>query len=1447
VYTVFRFAFALILATLGTVSVAYASRPAATVTPDVPQRTYSAEESVWLSGTDFLPDEPLLMVVITAIAEDHTIIPQTLTISPTNLSVDSAGKLSGYVSLPSIPSGTQWVEILVIAEQSSVRGASWLRVETGAAGARLSKTVGSGLVVIGDGGTEIADLNEALNVTGSGWSGQSINSVVQREYSDLSGTTLIQSTAVSIHSVSISSDDLTGTATTTGSYNGSTLSLKISVMDGDFIFKFSNAMPTPDETAPTLVSSYAYSLTKIAVTFSEPVTIPADGSSENNWTISNPTVTVEDVYPAGGTATTCTLSVGTMANYGVTPGIAFATATDEYEDAQGNDAATDTDTALDSIPPGTVTITAPTVNTLIGSTSFAITATADYTNDTSLDGVIFEGSDDGSTWIEINLNHANSSIDGVTSDNTFSVTWIPTSTDRRFSLLRARAFDNRGAGGTDDAVGSDDNVTVSATIGQLSHREDLKAAFRLDVEAATSNVTVDDGSGGASYSASITVRQLNRYEIAADAYNAAPTVWNLSSNSTGTAKFWEEDAASTEIFTTDISGSSSTTFYYTDTKSGSPTVTIQKTSNPPFSGLVDSKNSVTQGQTINADSQNKLLVIVPGESADPGTDDGKSGSPDSQTANQNLSGTVDVYVTDRFFNAVNPSSDVYVDLSSSSPGNTTITDQNGGTAGDATIATSGSSVSFAVDEVQFTASGTYTLTATHDGGGLTSNAGTAISVAAGAASKLLTKFPGQTFVNGTGVTGSATAQTAGSSFNIVLYAVDTNDNLATSEDAARNVDFASTAGNAPAGNQPTISGQTSGSWSNISVSFTDGTSANVAVVFYDTDTDSITASIDDGSPTMTGVASTGVVVNGASLDNFVVVLTASAEMNIAFTGTNTVTARDAYNNVITGFDASSTNITMSVSVGGGLVEVASRGDGVLDQADDFTSGVANLTSIGFKYYSGTAGSRTIQASDGSGHTGTDAVTVTVNAPTVSTPSPTANTQLSTGAASQAFSATFAETNATGSYKLYWRSGNALSDSSGSAADSLTASTGGGSVTATLNSTKLSAMSGSNYMFWWFGGTDAADNDLIDQPTTGARSVAILDPTVAFTGATVGVALAAGQTSPWAYFDATGEMTGSSVTVTRMQFTKSGTAANTDIDEVKLYLDADQSNTVTGGDVLLQTVTTNDDTKLNSPNFNSFSETVTVTNTTAQRFLFVIVVASGANIENTLGYRINAVSDIDLGTSVADKSGTFPLPSGVVDASLPVELSEFKIASSPAGNVLGWVTESEVENAVFYILRTTESDGLFERVSRFIPGFGTTPSRHDYTWLDSRVVPGEQYWYALEQHDYDGTVTREDPIVAAVVGLPDSWDLHPATPNPFNPETVLRYEVPETGMVHMTVYDILGRPVRTLVDGSVSAGIHHINWDGRDERGSAVASGTYLIRLAAGDGSAVRMQRVTLLR
>jgi hypothetical protein len=87
-------------------------------------------------------------------------------------------------------------------------------------------------------------------------------------------------------------------------------------------------------------------------------------------------------------------------------------------------------------------------------------------------------------------------------------------------------------------------------------------------------------------------------------------------------------------------------------------------------------------------------------------------------------------------------------------------------------------------------------------------------------------------------------------------------------------------------------------------------------------------------------------------------------------------------------------------------------------------------------------------------------------------------------------------------------------------------------------------------------------------------------------------------------------------------------------------------------------------------------------------------------------------------------------------------------------------------------------------------------------------------------------------------------LYQNSPNPFNPRTVLRFSLAQTGNAELSIYDVNGRLVKTLVDGRIEAGLHEAIWDGTDEAGHAVASGVFWSQLST-DGFTSNKKMVVL--
>jgi hypothetical protein len=83
-----------------------------------------------------------------------------------------------------------------------------------------------------------------------------------------------------------------------------------------------------------------------------------------------------------------------------------------------------------------------------------------------------------------------------------------------------------------------------------------------------------------------------------------------------------------------------------------------------------------------------------------------------------------------------------------------------------------------------------------------------------------------------------------------------------------------------------------------------------------------------------------------------------------------------------------------------------------------------------------------------------------------------------------------------------------------------------------------------------------------------------------------------------------------------------------------------------------------------------------------------------------------------------------------------------------------------------------------------------------------------------------------------VTMPSAYHLHANYPNPFNPSTMIVYDMPVAGVAMLRVYNVLGQEITTLVNGVAPAGRNTVVWNGTDRAGKGVASGVYLYRFSA---------------
>jgi len=128
-------------------------------------------------------------------------------------------------------------------------------------------------------------------------------------------------------------------------------------------------------------------------------------------------------------------------------------------------------------------------------------------------------------------------------------------------------------------------------------------------------------------------------------------------------------------------------------------------------------------------------------------------------------------------------------------------------------------------------------------------------------------------------------------------------------------------------------------------------------------------------------------------------------------------------------------------------------------------------------------------------------------------------------------------------------------------------------------------------------------------------------------------------------------------------------------------------------------------------------------------------------------------------------------------------------------------------------------------------------------------PHHSVFFVYANTDANGQYTqwREDPevvsgavaLTATSPNLPKAFGIDQNYPNPFNPTTQVKFALPRNAHVRLTVFNVLGQEVRSLVDKDMTAGTHEVTWDGRNGDGGQVSSGIYFYRINADNFSATK--------
>jgi len=171
--------------------------------------------------------------------------------------------------------------------------------------------------------------------------------------------------------------------------------------------------------------------------------------------------------------------------------------------------------------------------------------------------------------------------------------------------------------------------------------------------------------------------------------------------------------------------------------------------------------------------------------------------------------------------------------------------------------------------------------------------------------------------------------------------------------------------------------------------------------------------------------------------------------------------------------------------------------------------------------------------------------------------------------------------------------------------------------------------------------------------------------------------------------------------------------------------------------------------------------------------------------------------------------------------IPVELTLFDGYYEDGVVKLKWITATETNNFGFEVERRNDYS-TYESIG-FVNGNGTSTIRVTYNFIDENLG-SNRYYYRLKQIDLDGTFEYSNEVEIEIDSLND-FQLYQNYPNPFNPSTKIKYSIPHNSFVKITLHNILGSEIRTLVNKEVQVGSYELSVDG-----SNLASGTYFVKM-----------------
>ncbi len=180
-----------------------------------------------------------------------------------------------------------------------------------------------------------------------------------------------------------------------------------------------------------------------------------------------------------------------------------------------------------------------------------------------------------------------------------------------------------------------------------------------------------------------------------------------------------------------------------------------------------------------------------------------------------------------------------------------------------------------------------------------------------------------------------------------------------------------------------------------------------------------------------------------------------------------------------------------------------------------------------------------------------------------------------------------------------------------------------------------------------------------------------------------------------------------------------------------------------------------------------------------------------------------------------------------NTALPVEMSLFSSFVNGRNVSLFWTVNSEENNSGFEIDRAVSNEPGWQKIG-FVNGNGNINFQQNYSFVDRSVSTGV-YYYRLKQIDFNGSYKYYFLNNEVQIGVPNKYNLSQNFPNPFNPSTVINYDLPKAADVQLELYDITGKTVMRVVNEKQDAGYYSVKLNA-----SQLSSGVYFYSLRTND-------------